>query len=213
MPPIYDQAVIVAEDVLGETSGWSEIEFSEPIASASEALYVIFQLPANVEMSREGLDGGPGFGYQNTDGGPCVFVSPDGDEWVRLHMQCRVLAEALNVARESGMLVLSEPIVEEPPIETIEEWSTSLGTPYPNPFNPSTNLRFTLREQSHVSIMIYNVRGELVAKLFNDIASAGPHVVSWSGENQQGRPVPSGVYFAKFLAGPVEQTQRLILIR
>jgi hypothetical protein len=68
---------------------------------------------------------------------------------------------------------------------------------YPNPFNPSTTIRYDLPEDSHVSIVIYDVLGRKVAEVVNGYHEAGYHNVQWSTDNGQWS---SGVYFARFAA-------------
>jgi hypothetical protein len=68
---------------------------------------------------------------------------------------------------------------------------------YPNPFNPSTTIKYDLPEQSHVSLVIYDVLGRKVVELENGVKDAGYHNVQWSTDNGQ---LSSGVYFARFVA-------------
>ena len=72
---------------------------------------------------------------------------------------------------------------------------------YPNPFNPTTTLAFSLVEDMQdVQLQIYNVKGQKVATLVNEDMSAGKHQVVWSGKDSFGKQVASGVYFAKLAA-------------
>jgi hypothetical protein len=64
----------------------------------------------------------------------------------------------------------------------------------PNPFNPVTNINFAAPARGHVSVKIYNVRGELVTKLLDGIVEAGQQSVTWNGTDTHGRSVASGVY-------------------
>lgn len=66
---------------------------------------------------------------------------------------------------------------------------------YPNPFNPSTTITFALPARSHVSVRIYDVAGRLVRTLVDDVLDAQVHEAVWSGEDDGGRRVSSGVYF------------------
>ncbi len=76
----------------------------------------------------------------------------------------------------------------------------------PNPFNPSTTIRFVLPTTETVELCIYNLRGERVATLVDDVYPAGEFKVEWNGQN-----LPSGLYFYSLKAGAFEQTRKMIL--
>jgi hypothetical protein len=84
---------------------------------------------------------------------------------------------------------------------------------YPNPFNPETTISFDLQKQSKVKIEIFNTRGQKVKTLVNEIRSAGHHTAHWSGKDEIGRNVTSGVYFYKMQAGTYSSTKKMILLR
>lgn len=72
---------------------------------------------------------------------------------------------------------------------------------FPNPFNPFTNVAFTMRADAAVSLEIYDTSGRLQRRLFADRPlAAGYHVIGWDGADETGRQVPSGVYFARVAA-------------
>ena len=66
----------------------------------------------------------------------------------------------------------------------------------PNPFNPSTTLKYTVAEAGRTSLRVYNVRGELVRTLQESWLPAGTYQAAWDGTDQRGRAVSSGTYFA-----------------
>jgi carboxypeptidase T len=67
---------------------------------------------------------------------------------------------------------------------------------YPNPFNPSTTFKFSLSTNSHVELNIYNVKGQLVKTLINKEMQSGIHSIIWNGENNNKKPVTSGIYYS-----------------
>ncbi len=79
---------------------------------------------------------------------------------------------------------------------------------YPNPFNPSTNIQFTLPVNSSVKLHVINVLGQVVAELVNDKLSAGVHNVSWNAVN-----VSSGIYFYRIEANNFIQTKKMLLLK
>ncbi len=90
---------------------------------------------------------------------------------------------------------------------------TELKGNYPNPFNPQTTIRFSVRESAPVSIEIYNVKGQLVKTLLSEVKSAGEHSVIWKGTDNNNRPVSSGVYFYKMNAGKYSSTKKMIMMK
>jgi hypothetical protein len=84
---------------------------------------------------------------------------------------------------------------------------------YPNPFNPSTTIRYQLPEFSRVSIQIYNMLGQSVRTLISGEQIAGTHELQWDGRNNSGIESPSGVYLLKIQAGRYASNQKLLLMR
>ncbi|MBN1466166.1 hypothetical protein JXA02_10410 [candidate division KSB1 bacterium] len=64
----------------------------------------------------------------------------------------------------------------------------------PNPFNPSTTIRFAMQRASHVALDIFNIRGQKIKTLVNDFKSAGEHHICWDGRDEAGAAVASGIY-------------------
>ncbi|MBI4548237.1 MAG: SBBP repeat-containing protein [Ignavibacteriae bacterium] len=84
----------------------------------------------------------------------------------------------------------------------------SLAENFPNPFNPSTTIRFELPRLSHVSLKIYNILGQEVATLVDELRPAGVFTVEWNAGFH-----PSGVYFYRLRAGSFIETKKLVLLR
>ena len=84
---------------------------------------------------------------------------------------------------------------------------------YPNPFNPSTAIRYGLQEPAHVSLRVYDSPGRLVRFLVDEAMPSGIHTAVWDGRNSAGREVASGVYFFRMSAGHFEVTRKMTLVR
>jgi flagellar hook assembly protein FlgD len=84
---------------------------------------------------------------------------------------------------------------------------------YPNPFNPETEISFTLPENSYVSLTIYNIQGQKVKRLVNEYQPAGTRRVVWNGRDEKGEGVASGIYFYRIEAGPNTVTNRMVLLK
>ncbi|MBN2070173.1 MAG: T9SS type A sorting domain-containing protein [Candidatus Krumholzibacteriota bacterium] len=84
---------------------------------------------------------------------------------------------------------------------------------YPNPFNPATTLEFSIAEKGPVTLSVFNVAGQLVKTLVNDIREAGSHRVMWDGKNEAGRDVASGIFFCKIETAGFSDTKKMVLLR
>jgi hypothetical protein len=91
--------------------------------------------------------------------------------------------------------------------------STKLLGNYPNPFNPTTNIQYSLGEATHVTLRVYNTLGQVVATLVNDVQSAGYKSVVWNGKNDSGAPVASGLYIYTLTAGNVVKSDRMLFMK
>ena len=95
----------------------------------------------------------------------------------------------------------------------IDALSTTLLGAYPNPFNPSTNLSFSLKEQGLVNLEIYNQKGQKVRTLLSDTMPAGEHRIHWNGTDDNGRNVASGLYLYRMKSGKYSSTRKMILMK
>ena len=107
--------------------------------------------------------------------------------------------------------------VELPPVgiddNPIVSHVVDLGNNYPNPFNPETTINYSLKENTKISLNIYNIKGEKVKTLVNKLLPAGEHSIIWKGKNDSGKSVTSGVYFYKLKAGEFNCTKKMILMK
>jgi hypothetical protein len=93
-------------------------------------------------------------------------------------------------------------------------YRNSLSSNYPNPFNPSTAIHYTLAERGRVMIRVYNVAGQLVKTLVDDIREPGlEHTVTWHGLSDSGGEAASGVYFYRMTTKGFTQTRKMILLK
>lgn len=88
----------------------------------------------------------------------------------------------------------------------------SLSQNYPNPFNPKTRIDYALPVSGRVSIRIFNVLGEEIATLFDDVAEAGFHSIDWDAASTSGG-MPSGMYLCRINAGTFSSAKKMLLIR
>ena len=89
----------------------------------------------------------------------------------------------------------------------------SLAPNYPNPFNPSTTIRYQLPLDTQVSLEIYDVLGQKVRTLVSELKPAGHYLVSWDSRDDRNRHVAAGVYFYRLSAGDFSQVRKLLLLK
>ncbi|MEA1971775.1 MAG: carboxypeptidase regulatory-like domain-containing protein [Candidatus Cloacimonadota bacterium] len=97
--------------------------------------------------------------------------------------------------------------------DDISVFTTTLVGNYPNPFNPTTTINFTLASEADVKLYIYNVLGQKVRQFDKKMLIAGHHSIVWNGTNQQNKQVGSGIYFYRLEAGKFIQTKKMIMIK
>ncbi len=91
--------------------------------------------------------------------------------------------------------------------------TTKLLSNYPNPFNPVTNIAYSINETGNVTIDVYNLKGQLVKSLVNEVIETGDHIVTWNGRDNSNKSVASGVYFYKMQSSNYTATKKMILMK
>ena len=91
--------------------------------------------------------------------------------------------------------------------------ATALHPNHPNPFNPSTTIRYELAAAGDVRLRVFDAAGRLVRTLVDAREGAGAHDVVFDGRDDAGRPMASGVYFYRLDAGSATQTRKMVLLK
>jgi hypothetical protein len=89
----------------------------------------------------------------------------------------------------------------------------ALHNNYPNPFNPTTKIRYDLPEDALVNITIYDLMGHSVRSLVNSRQSAGYRSIQWDATNNLGEPISAGMYIYTIQAGEFRQTKKMVLLK
>jgi len=131
----------------------------------------------------------------------------DGDSSV-LHFDNLYVNEGTPMASaEDGMVkVLSIGVIEQ--LNNSNPKFFSLEQNFPNPFNPSTIIEYSLPKTGDVSLIIYNLLGEEVAGLVNEVQQAGFHLVTWNATKMS-----SGIYFYRLQSDDFVQTRKMLLLK
>ncbi|MFC1481376.1 T9SS type A sorting domain-containing protein [Candidatus Neomarinimicrobiota bacterium] len=89
----------------------------------------------------------------------------------------------------------------------------SLRQNYPNPFNPTTRIVYSVEVSGLVTMNIYNILGQRVRTLVNEVQNIGPHSMIWDGLDDHGRLVAGGVYIYRLQAGSTVETRKMVLLK
>ena len=87
-----------------------------------------------------------------------------------------------------------------------------LMSPYPNPFNPSTKIRFGTAHDTYATIKIFDINGRVVRSILDEKVPPGNHETLWNGRDDGGNNMPSGMYFIRYNAGHYMKTQKVVLL-
>jgi len=184
-----------------------EIEKDESIITINGELFFYYD---DTEVTSE-IE----FSLQNSGG----LIRWDGNQ---KHYYEAIIDTTNNFAKISmpdeieGTWVLAEPIVgiqeEENNLSIITKYA--LMQNYPNPFNPITTIKYQLPESNiKVHLNIYNIKGQLVRTLVNEIQNVGIHSIIWDGKNNDGRDLSSGIYLYRLKTEKYINTKKMLLLK
>jgi hypothetical protein len=114
----------------------------------------------------------------------------------------------LGVALADGGEALSQPVTVRTRALVL-----SLSQNHPNPFNPATTIEFTVPERDHVVLTVYNVAGQRVVTLVDQVMTEGHKGITWDGSNSQGSAVSTGVYFYRLQTGGKTLTKKMVVLK
>jgi len=89
----------------------------------------------------------------------------------------------------------------------------SLSSPFPNPFNPITQIKFDVPEQKNIQIVVFDLNGKLVKTLTSQEYKQGRYKINWNAQNDFGQGVPSGMYFIRFSSDSYTNTKKILFLK
>ena len=107
-------------------------------------------------------------------------------------------------------IALAQPVW---PVATAQPTHFALAPTFPNPFNGSTQITYTLAADTSVELRVYNALGQAVRTLLHQHRAAGTHQIHWDGTDDQGQALASGTYLLIMRAAAVRQTTKMLLLR
>jgi len=130
----------------------------------------------------------------------------DGD----VHIMFYANGEA-DTVRQNFSLHTTSTAIGDTPGNTISNFEL-LGN-YPNPFNPTTQIGFSLPVNGFVAINIYNILGQKVKTLINENVAAGKHLITWNGKDSSNNNVSSGIYFYRMTTNNYQKTSKMLIVK
>ena len=118
-----------------------------------------------------------------------------------------ILKDNIGNQWKSGVKVFANTVSESVP-----EAFDALYENFPNPFNPTTNIKYSLKEEKHTKLLIYNSLGQVIRTLVDEPQTAGIHTVRWNVRDNNGQKVSSGLYLYRLEAGSFVKTLRTMLM-
>ena len=120
--------------------------------------------------------------------------------------------------RDGGMNIYTRqmsysPTDVDPDEPTLIPSGFSLEQNFPNPFNPSTIIEFTISAKGRINISVYDLLGRKITTLTDRVYSSGHHRLIWDGRDSHGQQVSSGIYFYKMTAGEKQHSKKMLLIK
>ena len=131
---------------------------------------------------------------------------------LKVSLDCNSGDEALyidNIQFTEESISAIEPVSDHKVVKQYKLYSN-----YPNPFNPTTTLKFDVPQNTrNVELSIYNILGVKVKTLYSGSVNAGQYTSVWDGTNEAGEVMPSGVYFATLKTENFSQTIKMMLMK
>jgi len=149
------------------------------------------------------------------DEGYCYLkLSESGDK--ALPVNCRVKTATFDdyqaKVRELETLYSFYPKTQDENISSIPD-KLIVHSNYPNPFNPTTTISFSIPNKNKVELSIYNMKGQKVKTLLNTRLEKGEHFVVWNGKDKNNKSVASGLYFYKLTSGKEVAVKKMLLLK
>jgi hypothetical protein len=131
----------------------------------------------------------------------------NGSAWSAVATNHRIRAL---VSTDNGIATTGPPAAGSP---SAYELRQNFPNPFPDPFNPSTSITYTIGERGFVSLKVFDITGREVTTLVSSQQNAGTYRTVWDGKNESLLPVSSGVYFLRLQSGGFSKTNKLMVLR
>lgn len=196
-PEVYPNTTVSAEFVL-RNLGTAALEGS-------------ISIPTEFDLSLMGQELPDDYFYSVAPGVSMVFtLSFTADDLVE-----DINDEIIIITNDPDLPMITIPItlIAVSNADLVNPAVTALKGNFPNPFNPTTSIRFSLKESARVKLNIYNLKGQLIKSLVNHEMSAGNHQILWDGKDNRGASVASGIYLYRMQTKDYQSTAKMMLMK
>ncbi len=105
------------------------------------------------------------------------------------------------------------PVQEQNAVDDVSPATVFKLSNTPNPFNPQTVIHYSIPEQNHTQLAVFNAKGQRVRTLVNEVKSQGEYHIAWDGTDDRGNTLSSGIYFCRLESGNLTQTRKLMMLK
>ncbi len=186
-------------------AGWNCISWNQGAPGDSIQLF-LNEIKSNIIQLLDNSAGNLYFVPGMSEEPSTASENPSKSCWILMKNPCVLKYIALRRNYLSGINNESDKVKRQLPA------AFKLNQNYPNPFNPETTIQFELPQSSPVKLEIFNILGQKICMLINEMMPAGYHQIAWKGENWRGERVSHGVYFYQIEAGKYFAIRKMIYL-
>jgi hypothetical protein len=205
---MYD--TVGAADPVVHYSIWRQVPGDQTSGAGLRAISEILPSSATIDPLWEYLQSVPAVGFEQYAVALPAYVDYRVPETVNIYMVAAHTKGSRVFMSAPDTVFIDPPGITgvDDPAEDIRSQTFVLEQNFPNPFNPSTTIRYNLPERSHVTLMVFSTLGQHVSTLVNGEEEVGYHDVRFDGSD-----LPSGVYIYRIQAGRFTEAKKLLLVR
>ena len=223
--------IIISDDIRAKRLPFiSKMDGANTISFNDQTLYFGVTVPDNEKLSYSAPPKPPSGVFDARFQGDWIYCEDSGK--IELTGQAEHLSISFNIANKTTWVLINIESDEEYDLSgsgeliiaevlngfilrknSVMPHNYALHQNFPNPFNPVTNLRYDLPEQSFVTLTIYDLIGREITQLVNTTQEAGFRSVQWDATDSFGKPVSAGIYLYKITTGKFVQTKKMVLVK
>jgi len=216
MPNLFSTLAYSPEGELWGTYRWTFYQFIE---TAWQPVYSGSHLGENILTGESGMtvdtENNP---WVNSQNGISVYDGTTLKEYTAADGYAAGNIIVMTAGKDGEVWLLTEGGLSrftpgDVSVESPRPKSFALNGNYPNPFNGSTTINYTIPNLSIVTLSVYNCMGQKIRSLHSGLQAAGSHTAVWNGTNDHGESVSSGIYFSRLETNDIKLTRRMMYLK